>query len=541
MLDPKWFIGSYVPCGWDRLSKIYTAFPKTYEIYLEPFAGTATVALNQSYFQKRRDDLEIAINDKRTLFKAITTMLTTNYQFFETAMTNFLSSQIIHQELIADFYQLRFLPPDLYSIFGAYISCHSFPEKYTHYAIRHAKDRLLYISNQQLGMLAKRLNQMQIHYLDYQKFLLKYIQSQRDKSIFIYLDPPAPPYGWTLEEWALQNRGQNNIFDWHVFAEFIQQIDSPNISWLLQSYSPYTTQLFNQYQKTEIGSFVYDNHTYPYTFITNYRFKNITENTIHYDYTAGKAISKFEQSTIKTEADVYNFFPKNISGIFQPLARSYNALVNLPIDCQCVDKRSKTHLNHMPLILLNDSRPFVNELAKIILEHQGNLYDTLKNNLTYKKLVLNVCKIMKETFQSNFPTRSELLEILKKLQVIQFFSEPFVTFMTRALDLDSDVFFYFEPPFQVDFNDTALNFDHLELYQQIKAFPKNIKWLINYNSSFELLSLYSDYIIDTYYENSEKYYIIRNYSTDFSSDVIKTKELMNAFDQLKEFEILEQL
>jgi len=255
-LNKQWFIGGYLPQQKDRLSKIYQSFPEKYDVYLEAFAGTATVALNQPLLDNETKPKIVAINDRRTLFQALIQTLTTDYGKFCHNLSHMIVSQDFHHELVKDFAALRHLAPCQYALYGSYIGHNTKTtlDNYKDQPLLHPLERIPTFNILELDKSVSRLQQMRVHNLDYKEFIDTYIDTNDQDSIMLYLDPPAPPFGWSIEQWAEEFGGMDKIFNWYEFFDYLKEVQKPNLQWLLHSYSPVTTKLFNAYNTKDMGS-----------------------------------------------------------------------------------------------------------------------------------------------------------------------------------------------------------------------------------------------------------------------------------------------
>jgi DNA adenine methylase len=103
--------------------------------------------------------------------------------------------------------------------------------------------------------------------------------------------------------------------------------------------------------------------------------------------------------------------------------------------------------------------------------------------------------------------KEELIRRIKKIAAnrskINLYSEDAINLIDRIerTSLDSNVVFYFDPPYYLKASTLYMNHyereDHLAVSERIKAI-KNIKWIVSYDNQKEIKKLYSDCTKKTY-------------------------------------------
>lgn len=504
-LNPDWFIGTYLPCGWNRLMKIYSAFPDIkYRTLLEPFAGTARISLNHPTF-KDQSRLKIAINDIRTLFSAITKSIINNSKEFYTNSTFMLSVQDFHKQLANNFHTFKKLDSWKYALVSMYISHNSIIENHKEIKdqwkipeLIQYKQRVPQFNLNKLEELRHRLKKIEISNMDYRLFIKKYLDSDDTVDpIMLYLDPPAPTAGKNLKEWEKEFEKEKR-FDWWDFYHFIKEIerDRPNLYWLLQSYSPVTSEIFSEYTIKDMGTILYEKYKYPYSFIANYNLPTFLKEDI-YNYNGIYDKTKFNSVQFQSDKGIYQFFPKDISAFFQPLTRSYSVARDISIQCDCLKYSTDNHKDHIPLIVVNDPDTRISSLAGFILENFQNLNQVITNSIQLEDLGANdfiflehdskdIRDVLEKISGVNFrncTNEYDIKQIIKNIQKITFYNENYIDFISLGLELDiPNVFFYFEPPTSNDFN-------HQELAHILNTSLVDNIWLVQLNKR----SLYSKY------------------------------------------------
>ena len=183
--------------------------------------------------------------------------------------------------------------------------------------------------------------------------------------------------------------------------------------------------------------------------------------------------------SIKRNETVYQFFPRNLSVFLQPLTRSYDIINNLVINCECKDITSRDHLNHVPILAINDSNPKIAKLAKILLEEPNALFDILLSNSIRKDQELaNFFFKLTSSHPDQIKSKRQIQHLIRKMQIIQYYNEDYQAFIQRGIDNYNHVFLYLEPPL---YTEDSIDFDYYKLYNLFDDLPITVQWLLNCN------------------------------------------------------------